>query len=66
MKKFALAAAFGVAASTSFAGNVEAPVMEPVIIMEETASSSGGGLILPLMILILVAAALSGSSSMSE
>lgn len=62
MKKFALAAAFGVAASTSFAGNVEAPVMEPAIILEEAASSSDGGLILPLMILILVAAAASGSN----
>ena len=62
MKKFALAAAFGVAASTSFAGNVEAPVMEPVIILEEAASSSDDGLILPLIILILVAAAAAGSS----
>ena len=61
MKKFALAAAFGVAASTAFAGNISEPVMEPVIIMEETASSSDGGLILPLMILILVAAASSSS-----
>ncbi len=66
MKKFALAAAFGVAASTAFAGNISEPLMEPVIIMEETASSSDGGLILPLIILILVAAALSGSSSMSQ
>lgn len=61
MKKFALAAAFGLAASTAFAGNMSEPVMEmaPVVVMEETAgSSSGGGLIIPLIILALVAAAL--------
>lgn len=61
MKKIALAAAFGVAASTAFAGNVSEPVMEmaPVVIMEETAgSASGAGLIVPLILLALVAAAL--------
>ena len=60
MKKIALAAAFGVAASTAFAGNVSEPVMEmaPVVIMEETAGSSGAGLIVPLILLALVAAAL--------
>jgi hypothetical protein len=66
MKKFALAAAFGVAASTAFAGNMSEPVMEmePVVVMEEAASSSAGGLILPLMILILVSAVANGSSNM--
>jgi hypothetical protein len=59
MKKFALAAAFGVAASTAFAGNMSEPVMEmaPVVVMEEAASSSGGGLIVPLILLALIAAA---------
>ena len=61
MKKFALAAAFGVAASTAFAGNTSEPVMEmaPVVAMEEAASSSGGGLIVPLILLALIAAAAS-------
>ena len=62
MKKFALAAAFGLTASTAFAGNMAEPVMEmaPVVVMEETAgSSSGSGLILPLIIIALVAAAAS-------
>jgi hypothetical protein len=61
MKKFALAAAFGVAASTAFAGNMSEPVMEmaPVVVMEEAASSSGGGLIIPLILLALIAAAVS-------
>ena len=61
MKKFALAAAFGVAASTAFAGNMSEPVMEmaPVVVMEEAASSSGGGLIVPLILLALIAAAMS-------
>ena len=61
MKKFALAAAFGVAASTAFAGNMSEPVMEmaPVVVMEEAASSSGGGLIIPLILLALIAAAMS-------
>jgi hypothetical protein len=61
MKKFALAAAFGVAASTAFAGNMSEPVMEmaPVVVMEEAASSSGDGLIVPLILLALIAAAMS-------
>lgn len=61
MKKFALAAAFGVAASTAFAGNMAEPVIEmaPVVVMEETAgSSSGAGLIVPLILVALIAAAL--------
>jgi len=60
MKKFALAAAFGLAASTAFAGNMSEPVMEmaPVVVMEEAAgSSSSAGLIIPLILLALVAAA---------
>ena len=61
MKKFALAAAFGVAASTAFAGDMSEPVMEmePVVVMEEAASSAGGGLIVPLILLALIAAAVS-------
>ena len=62
MKKIALAAAFGLAASTAFAGNMSEPVMEmaPVVVMEETAgSSSGAGLIIPLILVALIAVALS-------
>ena len=61
MKKFALAAAFGVAASTAFAGGMSDPVIEmaPVEIIETTSSSSsGGGLIVPLILVALIAAAL--------
>jgi hypothetical protein len=60
MKKFALAVAFGVSASTAFAGNMSEPVMEmaPVVVMEEAAASSGG-LIIPLILLALIAAAIS-------
>ena len=60
MKKIALAAAFAGAASTAFAGNMAAPVMEmtPVVVMEETAAaSSSAGLIIPLILLALVAVA---------
>ncbi|SLN33837.1 ferrochelatase [Pseudooctadecabacter jejudonensis] len=61
MKKFALAAAFAGAASTAFAGNVAAPIieMEPVVVIEETAgSSSSAGLIIPLILVALIAAAM--------
>ena len=60
MKKFALAAAFGVAASTAFAGGMSEPVMtmDPVEIVETTGSSSGSGLIVPLILVALIAAAL--------
>ena len=58
MKKIALAAALSVSASTAFAGNMEAPVMEAPIIVEEAASSSAG-IVVPLLILAVVAAAVS-------
>lgn len=64
MKKFALAAAFAGAASTAFAGNLEAPVIEmaPVVVMEETAgTSSSAGLIIPLILIALIAAAVSAN-----
>ena len=59
MKKLALAAALSVAATTSFAGGLAEPVMEPEVIVEETSSSSGGGLLVPLLLLVLLAAAVS-------
>lgn len=55
MKKLALAAALSVAATASFAGGLEAPVMEPTVIVEETTSSSGG-IVIPLLLLAIVVA----------
>lgn len=57
MKKIALAAALSVSASTAFAGNMEAPIMEAQIIVEEAAAGSSSGIIVPLLILAVVAAA---------
>ena len=63
MKKFALAAAFAGAASTAFAGNTEAPIIEtPVDVIVDsvdTGSSSSTGLIIPLILIALIAAAAS-------
>ena len=57
MKKIVLAAALSVAASTAFAGNMEAPMMEAPVIVEETnASSSAAGVWVPLVLLAIVAA----------
>ncbi len=58
MKKFALAAAFTLAASTAFAGNLTPPVMEEVVVVQDTSSSSGG-LIIPILLVVLLAAAAS-------
>lgn len=56
MKKFAIAAAFTVAATTAFAGGMDAPVMEPEVIVETAAGSSASGIIVPLVLLALVVA----------
>ena len=56
MKKFALAAALSLAATATFAGGYEEPIIEPVIIEEDT-GSSGGGLWIPLLIFVAIAAA---------
>ena len=58
MKKFALAAALSVAASTAFAGGLVEPVMEPEVVKESTSSSSAG-VVVPLLLLLVVAAAAS-------
>lgn len=55
MKKFALAAALTVAASTAFAGGVAEPVMEPEVV-EAATSSSSAGILVPLLLLVMVAA----------
>ena len=57
MKKIALAAALSVSASTAFAGNMDAPVMEAPVIVEEAAAGSSAGIVVPLLILAVVAAA---------
>lgn len=58
MKKFALAAALSVAATTAFAGGMSEPVMEPEVV-EAATSSSSGGIIVPLLLLLVIAAAAS-------
>ena len=58
MKNIALVAALSVSASTAFAGNMEAPMMEaPIIVEEAVAGSSSSGIVVPLLILAVVAAA---------
>ncbi|WP_293440005.1 hypothetical protein [Planktotalea sp.] len=59
MKKIALAAALSVSASTAFAGNMEAPVMEAPVIVEEAAAGSSASIVVPLLILAIVGAAIS-------
>ncbi len=55
MKKFALATAFTLAASTAFAGNLSDPIIEEPVIVEET-SSSAGGILVPLLFIVFAAA----------
>ena len=55
MKKFALATAFTLAASTAFAGNVSEPIIEEEVIVAET-SSSAGGILVPLLFIVFAAA----------
>lgn len=56
MKKFVLAAALTVVASSAFAGSIADPIIEAPVIVEETTGSSAG-YIVPLLLLVLVAAA---------
>ena len=58
MKKLALAAAVSLYATTSFAGGMAEPVMEPEVVVEE-ASSSSGNIVVPLLVVLLLAAAAS-------
>ena len=57
MKKFVLAAALTVVASSAFAGSLADPIIEAPVIVEEASSSSAGALV-PILLLVLVAAAL--------
>ena len=63
MKKFALAAALTLAASTAFAGGMAVPMVEPapVVAATTTNSSSAGGLVVPLLLLLVLAAAASSN-----
>jgi len=60
MKKLAIAAAFSLAATSSFAGSLAAPVMEPEVIVEDT-SSSAGGILVPILFLIAIVAVASSN-----
>lgn len=60
MKKFVLAAALSVAATSVFAGGIAEPVMEPEVVAAET-SSSAGGIIVPLLLILVIAAAASSN-----
>jgi len=53
-------------ASSAFAGNLTAPVMEEEIIIEEATTSSASGWLIPVFALLLFAAAASGGSSTPE
>ena len=57
MKKFVLAAALAGAATTGFAGSLDAPVMEPEVIVEESSGSSSDGVIFALLALAILGAA---------
>ena len=65
MKKFVLATALTLAASTAFAGGMAEPVMEPEVVAAKT-SSSAGGIIVPLLLLLVVAAAVAGSNGSAD
>lgn len=56
MKKFVLAAALTVVASSAFAGSLADPIIEAPVVVEE-ASSSSAGILVPILLLVLVAAA---------
>ena len=60
MKKVALAAALSLAATSAFAGGLDAPIIEPEIIVEDT-GSSGGGLLIPILLLVLIGAAVAAA-----
>jgi hypothetical protein len=61
MKKFVIAAAISVVATSAFAGGMAEPVMEMAPMMEEASGSSAGGVLLPILLLALVAAAVSAN-----
>ena len=60
MKKLALAAALSLAATSTFAGGMAEPVVQPQVVQQQTTTSSGG-IIIPLILLVVVAAALASN-----
>lgn len=64
MKKVAtLALAFGLSATTAFAGGYTAPVVEPEPVVVKQASSSNPAYVIPAVLLAALAIAASDSSS---
>lgn len=57
MKKFVLAAAFAVAASSAVAGSIAVPVVEPEVIVQQASTSSVNQHILPPALFVLSVAA---------
>ncbi|MCY4179904.1 MAG: hypothetical protein OXC60_16195 [Litoreibacter sp.] len=60
MKKIALAGAFAFAATSAFAGNLDAPIIEEEpaveVLIEEETTSSAGGVIVPIIFLVFAGA----------
>jgi|AntRauMFilla1563_2_1112583.scaffolds.fasta_scaffold61006_1 hypothetical protein len=56
MKKIALAATLSIAATAGFAGGLDEPIVEPVIIEEDT-SGSNASWVIPVILLALIGAA---------
>ncbi len=56
MKKIAVAAAFSIAVTGAQAGGLDAPQMEPEVIIEETSASSAGGVVIGLLLVALLVA----------
>ncbi len=67
MKKLALAAAFGLFATSAVAGSCcTDPIVEPIILLEQSeASSLDHDLLPPLMFLLLVAGALAAPAALT-
>ncbi|MEM6728377.1 MAG: hypothetical protein AAF618_07745 [Pseudomonadota bacterium] len=61
MKKLVLAAALTGVATFASAGTIEAPIMEPTVVIETVEEEAGtsNGILLPLIIIALIAAAAS-------
>ncbi|MEM7470635.1 MAG: hypothetical protein AAF340_04725 [Pseudomonadota bacterium] len=56
MKNIALASAFALAASSAFAGNIDAPIIEEEPVVVEETTSSAGDVLVPILFLIFAAA----------
>lgn len=61
MKKLALAAGLSFAATTAFAGGMDAPIVEPEIIVEDTGTA--GGWLVPVVLLVLLGAAAAAANN---